>query len=290
MHEILSAHISLLDSPISNKNRKIILDKLGQAGSEYRKKIYTSGISQKKRATKSQMLMEFLKLSLQYIDHTIKANKRKDNLYHAYNLMKVENGDEISIRALYEMLEGQVAVLSSGYLSATESLEVLDALKASALYRKDQSSYLLYPNRQLPRFIEKNNIPKAEFEKSVLLKELVRQRNRRIVIADLHGNVHFNSEFRNGDLLKQALERLSANGFQSMVQKDMNLVLGMYERMFDHQSFTGRSGTFYKYEGLGCIYWHMVSKLLVAVEEVIHRAEANNENPLTHKTISRSLL
>lgn len=279
VHEILSAHISLLDSPISNKNRKAILDKLGQAGSEYRKIIYTNGISQKKRAMKSQMLMEFLELSLQYIDHTIKANKRKDNLYHAYNLMKVENGDEISIRTLYEMLEGQVAVLSSGYLSATESLEVLDALKASALYRKDQSSYLLYPNRQLPRFIEKNNIPKEEFEKSVLLKELVRQGNRRIVVADLHGNVHFNSEFRNGDLLKQALEGLSTNGFQSMVQKDMNLVLDMYERMFDHQSFTGRSGTFYKYEGLGCIYWHMVSKLLVAVEEVIHRAYKEGEHP-----------
>ena len=35
----------------------------------------------------------------------------------------------------------------------------------------------------------------------------------------------------------------------------------LYEEVFDHQSFTGRSGTFYKYEGLGCIYWHMVSKL-----------------------------
>lgn len=37
--------------------------------------------------------------------------------------------------------------------------------------------------------------------------------------------------------------------------------------MFDHQSFTGRSGTFYGYEGLGCIYWHMVSKLMLAICE-----------------------
>jgi len=42
--------------------------------------------------------------------------------------------------------------------------------------------------------------------------------------------------------------------------------------LFDHQSFTGRSGTFYKYEGLGCIYWHMVSKLLLAVQENYYRA------------------
>ena len=63
-------------------------------------------------------------------------------------------------------------------------------------------------------------------------------------------------------------------------------MLGIYERMFDHQSFTGRSGTFYKYEGLGCIYWHMVSKLLLAVAEVVSRAEANNENAVTLKRLA----
>jgi hypothetical protein len=47
--------------------------------------------------------------------------------------------------------------------------------------------------------------------------------------------------------------------------------------VFDHQSFTGRSGTFYKYEGLGCIYWHMVSKLLLAVQEVMDRAAHTGE-------------
>ena len=44
--------------------------------------------------------------------------------------------------------------------------------------------------------------------------------------------------------------------------------------MFDHASFTGRSGTFYGYEGLGCIYWHMVSKLLLAVQECCMAAAA----------------
>ena len=46
--------------------------------------------------------------------------------------------------------------------------------------------------------------------------------------------------------------------------------------MFDHQSFTGRSGSFFKYEGLGSIYWHMVSKLLVAVQEVL---DAGQDRP-----------
>lgn len=53
------------------------------------------------------------------------------------------------------MLEGQVAVLSAGILTPAEVNEVLDALKWSTLFRRDQYSYLLYPDRQLPRFMEK---------------------------------------------------------------------------------------------------------------------------------------
>ena len=68
------------------------------------------------------------------MEHSIDANKRKDGLYHAYNLMTVtESGVKISY--LPEMLEGQVAVLSSKYLSAPEGAGVLDALKSSALFR-----------------------------------------------------------------------------------------------------------------------------------------------------------
>jgi hypothetical protein len=37
--------------------------------------------------------------------------------------------------------------------------------------------------------------------------------------------------------------------------------------VFDHKSFTGRSGTMFGFEGLGSIYWHMVSKLMLAIEE-----------------------
>ena len=52
-------------------------------------------------------------------------------------------------------------------------------------------------------------------------------------------------------------------------------ILDIYEEVFHHRSFTGRSGSFCKYEGLGCIYWHMVSKLLVCVGELSARAGAD---------------
>lgn len=94
-------------------------------------------------------MRDFASITNEYLEHSIRANKREDDLYHAYNIMSIE-GDGISISYLDEMLEGQVAVLSSGYLKAEESLKVLDALKKSSLYREDQESYILYPNKELP--------------------------------------------------------------------------------------------------------------------------------------------
>jgi len=49
--------------------------------------------------------------------------------------------------------------------------------------------------------------------------------------------------------------------------------------VFDHHAFTGRSGSMYGYEGLGCIYWHMVSKVLVAAEESYFRAQETGADP-----------
>jgi hypothetical protein len=130
----------------------------------------------------------------------------------------------------------------------------------------------------LHRFVEKNNIPAEDFDRSTLLKKLIEDGNKQIVVSDAKGSIHFHSSFRNADILDNVLEKLRGTKYEAYLQKEKGLVLDIYERMFDHQSFTGRSGTFYKYEGLGCIYWHMVSKLLLAVGEVISRAEMKNKN------------
>ena len=46
--------------------------------------------------------------------------------------------------------------------------------------------------------------------------------------------------------------------------------------MFCHHQFTGRSGTFFAYEGLGSIYWHMVSKLaLAAIENYVNSNQSD---------------
>ena len=268
----------LLAGKISDKDRKTILDSLGNAGSEYRTRIYNEGFSSKKATISKANLQNFFDIVSKFMIHAIKANKRSDNLYHAYNLMTIKNKQEVSISYLPEMLEGQVAVLSSGYLNASESLELLNALKWSALFRRDQYSYLLYPNKELPGFEERNNIPAEKVEKSALLKQLLKEGNTSIIEKDILGNYHFNGNFNNANSLKNALVQLSADKYKLLIEKEQPLLLDIFEEIFNHKAFTGRSGTFYGYEGLGSIYWHMVSKLLLAVQETCLAAVDNNEN------------
>ncbi|MDT8432851.1 MAG: hypothetical protein RQ746_15125, partial [Bacteroidales bacterium] len=239
---------------------------LGMSGSTYRQTIYAGSFSGRKTSLPVSELTEFISLALRFVDHSIHRNKRNDNLYHAYNLVSFKD-EKIAIRHLYEMLEGQVAVLSAGILTPKESLTLMDALKASSLFREDQYSYILYPDRELARFTEKNNIPAGKFAESALLQKCIQRNQTDIIVEDDQGNLHFNAAFRNGAMLSEALEHLDKSKYGDLFAREKQLVLDIYEEMFDHQSFTGRSGTFYGYEGLGSIYWHMVSKLLLAVQE-----------------------
>ena len=261
----LEAHQNLLNGSISDADRKLVLDGLGEPASDYRKRIYEAGFSGSYTTVSIADVRSFARMAAAYMEHSIDANKRTDGLYHAYNLMTVtETGVKISY--LPEMLEGQVAVLSSKYLSAHEGTEVLDALKASALFRKDQYSYILYPNKELPRFVDKNCIPAARAEASELVNVLVADGNKTVVLRDRNGLYHFNGMFNNVNSLHAALDALPAN-YAALVAKDRTLLATVFEEVFDHKSFTGRSGTFFGYEGLGSIYWHMVSKLLLAAFE-----------------------
>ena len=275
--ETLAAHSYLLADEISDRDRNLILTGLGEAAADYRSKIYASAFSGARESINLQDLRRFVDLSLQYLDHSIAANERPDGLYHSYNLMAVPREDEVSIAYLSEMLEGQVAVLSSGYLSSPKALQLLDALRASKLYRADQNSYVLYPDRNLPRFMEKNCIPASLVDSSELLKHFSSAGDVRIIERDLNGTHHFNGNFRNSYDLRRALEALDQSESPLLTDAEKELVLEIYEQVFNHKAFTGRSGTFFGYEGLGSIYWHMVSKLKLAVQECCLKAIESGE-------------
>lgn len=126
----------------SDGDRKHLLDKLGEAGSRYRERIYLKGFSGRRSFIQMEEVIDFLGTACEVMDQTIRNNRGRDGLYHSYNLIKLDE-QKVSVRHLYEMLEGQVAVLSSGILLGVESLVLLRKLRQSAMYRADQNSYLL---------------------------------------------------------------------------------------------------------------------------------------------------
>ncbi|WP_138432930.1 hypothetical protein [Winogradskyella algicola] len=270
---------SILNNEIDDATRKLLLDSLGIAGSNFREHIYNNAFSGDKLKVSLSDILDFTKSAIKHLEHSIRANKREDNLYNAYNLMTVKDATSVSISYLDEMLEGQVAVLSSGYLSSQENLAVLDGLKQSKLFRENQYSYILYPYKNLKGFMDRNTIPSNSVHSSKLLQTLVSEGNTQILKKDSNGDYHFNGNFKNANDLEQALENLSEPAHLELAKSEKHKVLQIFEDVFNHKAFTGRSGTFYGYEGLGSIYWHMVSKLQLAVMEVCQKAIAENESP-----------
>ncbi len=282
---VLEEHQEALTTGITNTIRRQVTDGLGEAGSTYRQAIYTNGFDGNKQALGGEDLQAFISVADAWIVQTIAANRRHDGLYHAYNLIKIEGDTGISIRYLPEMLEGQVAALSSGKLQAEETLDLLDALRESALYREDQNSYILYPDRELPAFRDKNVIPPESVAESGLLSQLISDGNRTVLEKDSTGGYHFSGAFHNASNLKDALDQLPQN-YQELVAQEKDQLMELFESIFDHASFTGRSGTFFAYEGLGSIYWHMVSKLLLAVQESCVRAESEGASSDVKKRLN----
>ena len=246
----------------TDHTRRTFTDQMGRAGEAYRNAVY-AGHSGKKVEVDAALICQFLQMTLDFIDQSIDVNQREDGLFHAYNLVKFERG-VISISHLYEMLEGQVAVLSSRRLDAEQAVALLDAMRQSALYREDQRSYMLYPARKRASFLDMNNLP-ADAVQLPIVQRLLANNATDILTQDCQGGVHFSADFNNADFLLRAIQRSALQ----ITEEETQQLLDLYEQLFNHHAFTGRSGTFYKYEGLGCIYWHMVSKLLLAVGECI---------------------
>ena len=262
----------ILPKGFSDKARKALVDSLGQSGSDYRAKVY-AGFEGSTMVVTSDEVVNFFNLILAYIDQSIAKNKRADGLYHSYNLISFTN-DAVQVHHLQLMLEGQAAVLGSGYLNLEDTVGIMDSLFQSELWRPDQQSFILYPFKELPSFLDKNLIPAQQVEKSELLKKLLQVGNKQIINKDIQGNYHFNASFKNVALLQQALHELPKEIDARLIESEAKLVCDIYEDIFQHRYFTGRSGSFYKYEGLGSIYWHLVSKLLLTLGEyIVEQAE-----------------
>ena len=271
VHSVFMAHTPG-DSGV--RQRRAMMDALGEAFSSYRATAYDHGLGTPRPVTLAQV-RDLCRVAGTHLDSTIEANRRPDGLFHTYNLPVLTEA-AVDIERLAVMLEGQVAVLSSGALSAGESLLVMERLFASELYRTDQHSFVLYPAVERPGFLDRNQLPDALVADIPLLHSLRDAGDKTLVIEDTDGVHHFHRDLRNARDLEAALDTVARDPeFADAVARDRTAVLDLFESVFQHHSYTGRSGTMYGYEGLGCIYWHMVAKLLLAVQETVQRAESD---------------
>ncbi|HAS8247508.1 TPA: hypothetical protein I7673_06265 [Vibrio vulnificus] len=263
---------------VNRQTRKAILTLLEKSADEFRQRVYRmNGFSGKTKVEKSA-LEKLLEASLVVLDSSIENNLREDGLYNAYNILTY-SGESLNIENLYPMLEGQVAVFSAGVLTPKQAVELLDKLFSSDMYRDDQQSFMLYPDRELPAFVARNRIAPAQVETNRVISEMLAKGDQRIVQRDIQGDCHFHATFENVDGLRKAVAQVKMD-YPELSKEQWDELDALYEQVFNHRAFTGRSGTMFGYEGLGCIYWHMVSKLLLAVQENYQFAleqDANSE-------------
>ncbi|MCQ2595337.1 MAG: hypothetical protein MJ196_08740 [Treponemataceae bacterium] len=259
-----------------DKARKAFVEKAGKIFEAERNDLYKNGYTGEEEL-KCADIAAALKMLNKTMEHTIRLNKRADGLYHSYNTLLITE-DGMKVEYLQEMLEGQVAILSSNLLSPEESLDLVKALHESRMYEPRQNSFMLYPNKELPAFYNKNCVSAAD---AASVASLIERTGTLYLEKDINGNYHFNPDFRNANVMDEFVAKQKGNDIPTDAEK--KALFALYEKTFNHQSFTGRSGTFYAYEGLGSIYWHMCSKLLLAVQENLLKAYAQNKAELAVK-------
>lgn len=253
---------------------------LGEAFSRYRARVYRTGLGTIQNLPVDEII-RCLSGARVVLEATIRQNQRADGLFHAYNLLRLPPSaaaDRVSIERLPEMLEGQVAVIASGVLSSTEVLAVVHAIFKSRLFRADQNSLMLYPDAPAAGFLLKNVAPRDDISRIDLLTRMLADGDRRIIERDADGALRFNPDIRNDSDLCRRLDALHHEPrWAEAVERDKRAVRDTYEATFHHHAFTGRSQSMFGYEGLGCIYWHMVAKLLLATQQQYFRALDRNE-------------
>lgn len=245
------------------QDRFDLAEKNGRAIEIYRQQVGCEA-GQAGSSMKVADLREIIATLSEVLESLLRRNRRDDGLWHSYNILEVDpSARTMEIRPLSLMLEGQVAILSAGLLSGEEAVGLLERLERSELKSKRHPTYLLYPDRELPRFLEMNRMTEEDLDEVPFLAELAKSGDERLVYRDERKVWRFQDSLVNGYALAEALDQAGVRG------EERRATEALYEKVFQHRSFTGRSGSMFGYEGLGCVYWHMVSKLMYAAQEVV---------------------
>ncbi len=265
---------ALTDKKVSSSLQLDYLKKAGSAASQYRGKVYQHDGNFSLSSVEITALQTMLQAARDLIWHSIQHNQTPSGMYHAYNILHISK-DELRVTHLYEMLEGQVAALSSGALSYEQAEHILAALFKSDIYREDIGTFMLYPDREQQGFMHKNIISDGSLRSEPLIAEMLAQNDYRLVQADNEA-LRFASSIFNAKEIENMWPDIKADYANLATDEIKSTLLNTYEVVFKHAEFTGRSGGMFGFEGLGCVYWHMVAKLLLAAQEVAIDAHRNN--------------
>jgi hypothetical protein len=255
-------HATPVDAVHDSVARRAFLDAAGTLLDTWREQGYRGAAGRTLVRSPPGALTELARALLPLVDATLQCSRRADGLFHSYNLVDLSRPGRAEVSHLYPMLEGQVAMLSCGWLPLADAVRLLDTLFASDLFDERRRSFVLYPDRRLPGFFERNRLDDAALALPVARKILESGRDD-LLQRQSDGTVRFAPALSNrGDLLATGAD----------LGPELEPLAAAYDRLLQHHAFTGRSGTMFAYEGLGCIYWHMVAKLLLAVQERVFDA------------------
>jgi len=261
--------------------RRQLLDALGAAGETYRDGV-ADGFDPSVVEVDVATVDGLLGAALAHLRASIRAARREDGLYQAYHLVSFPTADAAEVHHLPAMLEGQVAVLGTTALDAGEAVTLVESLFDSPLYRPDQDSFLLYPAVSRPSFLDRNHLPPERLGEEPVLHRLVGTQGRPILERDADGGLHFRADLHNAEALERALAATDLDAAERATVHEV------YEELFHHHAFTGRSGGMHGYEGIGSIYWHMVAKLLLAVQERTVEVVVDGGDPATARRLEQA--
>ncbi|MCY4232501.1 MAG: hypothetical protein OXE59_01965 [Bacteroidetes bacterium] len=271
---------------LNSAHRFDVTTALGTSACNYRSHLYEHGIRQNTVTVSATFLKEFCTQALESIQNTLLDSITEDGLVHSYTILKANSDQTADVETLQLMLEGQVAALSSNTLTIPQAINLLRSLRKSPLYSRQQGTYLLYPDKKLPSFCQRNHINPNDLARLSVARKLINRGDQRLITKDSKDQYHFNADLVNSSRLNDILDTLISEGTK-ISDQDRSRILSLYEKIFNHNAFTGRSGRFFKYEGLGCVYWHMVSKLLLSVQDVFWKAIDTHAPEKSWKTLAR---
>jgi hypothetical protein len=107
--------------------------------------------------------------------------------------------------------------------------------------------------------------PAEALQRIPLLAAMQQSNDARIIEIDDDGTARFNASFINVNYLIINISYLIApldqltSEYDSLKNTSSEDMKALYEKVFRQEEFTGRSGSMFGFEGLGCIWWHMVA-------------------------------